>query len=93
MTKKSFSSRESVFATIANTTGEDVQDVQDAKDVKSTNKKGEQLERLNLKIPADIKRYLTIRAAEQSIQEGRTVSPTQYLCDLIRADMKKHERG
>ena len=69
----------------------DVQDVQNVKDVKDVNKKGEPLERLNLKIPAEIKEYLTVAAAKASIAQRRNISLTEYLCELVRADMEKHK--
>lgn len=69
----------------------DVQYVQDVKDVKDTNKEGVELARLNLKIPAELKEYLTVAAAKASIDQRRNISLTQYLCDLITADMEKHK--
>ena len=68
-----------------------VQDVQNVKDVKDVNKKGEPLERLNLKIPAELKEYLTVAAAKASIEQRRNISLTEYLCDLVRADKEKNE--
>lgn len=65
-----------------------VQDVQNAKDV---NKEGVELARLNLKIPAEIKEYLTVAAAKASIEQRRNISLTQYLCDLVTADMEKQK--
>ena len=53
------------------------------------NKEGVDLARLNLKIPVDIKEYLTIAAAKASIEQKRNVSVTEYLCDLVRYDMEK----
>lgn len=60
-----------------------VQDVQATKDAP-------RMERLNLKIPAEIKEYLQARAYEESSAK-HTVSLTEYLCDLVRADMEKHK--
>lgn len=82
----------SVFDQIASGNVQSVQDaidVQDVKNVKDVNKKGEPLERLNLKIPAEIKEYLTVAAAKASIAQRRNISLTEYLCDLVRADMDK----
>lgn len=82
----------SVFDTIA--TGASVQHTKSAKDAKNAkNAKKEKIpmERLNLKIPTDIKEYLTIAAAEKSIEQRRNVSLTEYLCALVRADMEKQE--
>ena len=69
------------------TDAQDVQNVQNAKDV---NKKGEPLERLNLKIPAEIKEYLTVAAAKASIAQRRNISLTEYLIQLVREDMAKN---
>ena len=70
---------------------QDVKNVKDAKDVKDTNKEGVELARLNLKIPAELKEYLTVAAAKASIDQRRNISLTQYLCDLITADMERHK--
>lgn len=68
----------------------DVQDVQNAKNAKDVNKKGEPLERLNLKIPAEIKEYLTVAAAKASIEQRRNISLTEYLIQIVREDMAKN---
>ena len=70
---------------------QDVKDTKDTKDVKDTNKEGVELARLNLKIPAELKEYLTVAAAKASIEQRRNISLTQYLCDLITADMERHK--
>ncbi len=67
----------------------DVQDTKNAKDAKDTNKEGVELARLNLKIPLEIKEHLTIEAARASIEQRRNISLTEYLCDLVRADMER----
>ena len=58
---------------------QDVKNVQNVKDVKDTNKEGVELARLNLKIPAELKEYLTVAAAKASIDQRRNISLTQYL--------------
>jgi len=68
----------------------DVTDVKDVKNVQDVNKKGEPLERLNLKIPADVKEYLTVAAAKASIARRRNISLTEYLIQLVREDMAKN---
>lgn len=70
---------------------QDIKDVQNTKDVKDTNKEGVELARLNLKIPAELKEYLTVAAAKASIDQRRNISLTQYLCDLVTADMERHK--
>lgn len=69
----------------------DVQYVQDAKDAIGVNKEGVPLARLNLKIPAELKEYLTVAAAKASIEQRRNISLTQYLCDLVTADMERNK--
>lgn len=83
----------SVFDQIASghiQSAENVTDVQDVKNVKNVNKKGEPLERLNLKIPAEIKEYLTVAAAKASIAQRRNISLTEYLIQIVREDMAKN---
>lgn len=70
---------------------EAVQYVQDGQNAKDVNKEGIELARLNLKIPAEIKEYLTVAAAKASIEQRRNISLTQYLCGLVTADMEKHK--
>ena len=84
----------SVFDQIASghvQSAENVTDVQDVKNVKDVNKKGEPLERLNLKIPAEIKEYLTVAAAKASIEQRRNISLTEYLIQIVREDMAKNK--
>ena len=84
----------SVIEQITRGNAQDVQDVQNAQNAKAAKdskktKTAPPLERLNLKIPADIKEYLTIAAAKASIEQRRSISLTEYLCDLVRADRQK----
>lgn len=70
---------------------QDVQQVQDApKKTGRPPKTTPPLERLNLRIPPDIKAYLMAAAYRESSPK-KTVSLTEYLCDLVRADMEKHK--
>lgn len=78
----------SVFDTIATGYVPDVQDVQNTIDVQDV--KGVQYERLNLRIPAYIKEYLYEAAFRESTAK-KSVSVTEYLCELVRADMEKHK--
>lgn len=68
----------------------DVQNVQDAKGGRPL-KYDTQLTRLNLKVPADVKEYLTVAAARQSIAERRQISLTEYLIELVRKDAEQHK--
>ena len=79
---------------------QDTQDTQSVKavlytqDTKSTldvNKEGVPLARLNLKIPAELKEYLTVAAAKASIKQRRNISLTEYLCQVVREDMERHK--
>lgn len=69
-----------------------VQNVKNVKNRKDAPKKKEPVpqERLNLKIPTEIKEYLNVAAARASIEQRRNVSLTEYLCEIVKADMKKH---
>lgn len=73
---------------------QEAQDTQDTQDTKSTldvNKEGVPLARLNLKIPAELKEYLTVAAAKASIKQRRNISLTEYLCQVVREDMERHK--
>lgn len=70
-------------------TAKNAQGVKNTKDAKDAPEKIPQ-ERLNLKIPADIKEYLYAAAYRES-SPTKQVSVTEYLCQLVRADMKKHK--
>ncbi len=78
---------------------QDVQNVQDTQDVKAVKEKDPRgrkpsaipHERLNLKIPTDIKEYLTVAAAKASIDRKKKYTLTDYLCEIVRADMEKHK--
>lgn len=79
----------SIFDQIASGGVQHAQDVQSVQDAHST-KDAPRLERLNLKIPADIKEYLQA-AAYRASSPKKIVSLTEYLCDLVRADMELHK--
>ena len=70
---------------------QNVSNAENTKSIQDVNKDGIPLTRLNLKIPVELKEYLTIAAAKTSIEQRRTVSLTEYLCMLVRGDMAKHE--
>ena len=92
----------SIFDQIASGNVLNVKDVLNVKNVNNTQKvqnvkngrppkyEGE-IVRLNLKVPADVKEYLTIAAAKASIEKRRTISLTEYLCDLVAADRERHK--
>ena len=69
---------------------QNVSGVSNAETEQDVNKDGIPITRLNLKIPVELREYLTIAAARTSIEQRRTVSLTEYLCMLVREDMKKH---
>ena len=66
-----------------------VQDVEKKTKPRVKDKHGEPISRLNLMIPTEIKDYLQ-EAAYRESSPKKTVSLTEYLCDLVRADMEKH---
>ena len=96
--KESIQEKANVFDRISGKNAREVSDVQNAQDVQDTPKPARAarqkenkvpLSRLNLKIPAEIKEYLTIAAAKASIQQKRQISLTEYLCNLVKADQQK----
>lgn len=76
---------------------QNVQDAENVKDVQATQgvragrnaKYTGPMERLNLKIPAELKAYLQA-AAYKASSPTRTVSPTEYLCKLLKEDMERN---
>lgn len=70
---------------------QNIQNAQNAPSAQLISKTGVELARLNLKIPAEIKEYLTVAAAKASIEQKRNISLTEYLCGLVRADMEQHK--
>ena len=89
----------SVFDQIASGNTQNVQGAENVQDVKNVQnaqggrplKYDTELTRLNLKVPADVKEYLTVAAARQSIAERRQISLTEYLIDLVRKDAEQHK--
>ena len=76
----------------------DVKDVLNAQNAQRAKKPGgrpkiydEPLERLNLKIPAELKAYLLAAAYRESTPK-HLMSVTEYLCKLVREDMEKHKK-
>lgn len=88
MPKKSIKEAAIKGASVFNTIARGAEQAEDVEDVQNVQDKP-QLERLNLRIPADIKAYLQ-EAAYRASSPAHTVSLTEYLCDLVRADMKKN---
>ena len=84
----------SVFDTIAQGAqyAQDVQDTQSVEAVQPVKEKtaAPRMERLNLKIPAEVKEYLQAAAYRESSAK-HFVSLTEYLCNLVYADMERHK--
>ena len=82
-----------IFDTIArgNTTDTaDTQDIQDTQDTQRTLKAPKpEYYRFNLKMPIEYKEYLQAAAYRASSPE-KTVTITEYICELVRADMEKN---
>lgn len=79
-----------IFDTIArgNTTDTaDTQGTQDTQDTRNTQKP--EYYRFNLKMPLEYKEYLQAAAYRASSPE-KTVTITEYICELVRADMEKN---
>ena len=82
-----------IFDTIArgNTTDTaDTQDIQDTQDTQRTPKAPKpEYYRFNLKMPLEYKEYLQA-AAYRASSPTKTVTITEYICELVRADMEKN---
>ena len=76
-----------IFDTIARGNATDTTDTQDTQDTRNTQKPV--YYRFNLKMPLEYKDYLQAAAYRASSPE-KTVTITEYICDLVRADMEKN---
>lgn len=75
-----------IFDTIARGNTTDTTDTQDTQD---TRKAKPEYYRFNLKMPIEYKEYLQAAAYRASSPE-KTITITEYLCELVRADMEKN---
>lgn len=68
----------------------DTEDTQDTQDTQRTPKAPKpEYYRFNLKMPLEYKEYLQAAAYRASSPE-KTITITEYLCELVRADMEKN---
>ena len=77
-----------IFATIAR--GNTADTAEDTQDTQRTPKAPKpEYYRFNLKMPLEYKEYLQAAAYRASSPE-KTITITEYLCELVRADMEKN---
>ena len=76
-----------IFDTIARGNTTDTADTQDTQDTRNTQKP--EYYRFNLKMPLEYKEYLQAAAYRASSPE-KTVTITEFICELVRADMEKN---
>lgn len=68
----------------------DTEDTQDTQDTQRTQKAPKpEYYRFNLKMPLEYKDYLQA-AAYRASSPTKTVTITEYICELVRADMEKN---
>ena len=68
----------------------DTEDTQDTQDTQRTQKAPKpEYYRFNLKMPLEYKEYLQA-AAYRASSPTKTVTITEYICELVRADMEKN---
>ena len=68
----------------------DTEDTQDTQDTQRTSKAAKpEYYRFNLKMPLKYKDYLQA-AAYRASSPTKTVTITEYICELVRADMEKN---
>jgi hypothetical protein len=69
----------------------DTEDTQDTQDTQRTPKAPKpEYYRFNLKMPLEYKDYLQA-AAYRASSPTKTVTITEYICELVRADMERHK--
>ena len=82
-----------IFDTIARGNTSDTIDTEDTQDTQDTQRtlKAPKPEyyRFNLKMPLEYKDYLQA-AAYRASSPTKTVTITEYICELVRADMEKN---
>ena len=79
-----------IFDTIARGNTADTVDTEDTQDTQRTPKAPKpEYYRFNLKMPLEYKDYLQA-AAYRASSPTKTVTITEYICELVRADMEKN---
>ena len=79
-----------IFDTIARGNTVDTVDTTDVQDTQDTPKAPKpEYYRFNLKMPLEYKDYLQA-AAYRASSPTKTVTITEYICELVRADMEKN---
>ena len=82
-----------IFDTIARGNTADTVDTTDTQDTQDTQRAQKapkpEYYRFNLKMPLEYKEYLQAAAYRASSPE-KTITITEYLCELVRADMEKN---
>ena len=79
-----------IFDTIARGNTADTADSTDTQDTQDTQKTAKpEYYRFNLKMPLEYKDYLQA-AAYRASSPTKTVTITEYICELVRADMEKN---
>lgn len=79
-----------IFDTIARGNTTDTVDTADTQDTQDTPKAAKpEYYRFNLKMPLEYKDYLQA-AAYRASSPTKTVTITEYICELVRADMEKN---
>ena len=76
-----------IFDTITRGNTADTEGTQDTQDTPKTAKP--EYYRFNLKMPLEYKDYLQA-AAYRASSPTKTVTITEYICELVRADMEKN---
>lgn len=80
-----------IFDTIARGNTADTVDTTDTQDTQNTPKAAKpEYYRFNLKMPLEYKDYLQA-AAYRASSPTKTVTITEYICELVRADMERHK--
>ena len=91
--KRAAAASADIFDTIARVNTADTVDTTDTQDTQDTQRTQKapkpEYYRFNLKMPLEYKEYLQAAAYRASSPE-KTITITEYLCELVRADMEKN---
>ena len=83
-----------IFDTIARGNTADTVDTTDTQDTQDTQRTPKapkpEYYRFNLKMPLEYKDYLQA-AAYRASSPTKTVTITEYICELVRSDMERHK--
>lgn len=86
--KKATEDAQDIYEQIARGGAQPKQDTEDRQDTRDTKDTKKEYYRFNLKMPMEYKDYLQ-EAAYKASSPTKTITITEYICNLIAADMEE----